>query len=157
MNNKAKIIIRQATPQDAEIIAHHRRAMFADMGRGTPAELDAMDATFIPYARRALSSGLYLGWLACIESGQVVAGGGLMVYEWPTRPGDPNTRHAYILNVYTEPDYRKQGLARRIMTSILEWCRAQSFMIVSLHASKYGRPLYEDMGFEPTNEMRLKL
>lgn len=28
---------------------------------------------------------------------------------------------------------------------------------VSLHASVEGRPLYEGLGFEPTNEMRLGL
>jgi GNAT superfamily N-acetyltransferase len=152
-----EITIRQATLQDAKVIAHHRRAMFADMGMGTPAQLDEMEATFTRYVRRALSSGLYLGWLACLEDGQVVAGGGLIAHEWPTRPGDPNMRRAYILNVYTEPAFRQRGLARRIMTDILDWCRAQGFKTVSLHASKFGRSLYEDMGFEPTNEMRLKL
>lgn len=157
MLGKTEISIRQATPQDAEIIAHHRRAMFAEMGWDDPAELDVMQATFIPYAQRALASGLYLGWLACLEDGQVVAGGGLIAHEWPTRPGDPNMRRAYILNVYTEPGYRQRGLARHIMDDILDWCRAQGFKTVSLHASKFGRPLYEAMGFEPTNEMRIKL
>jgi GNAT superfamily N-acetyltransferase len=131
--------------------------MFADMGKGTPAELDAMDATFLPYVRRALADGRYRGWLACASTGQVVAGGGLIVHEWPARAGDPNTQRAYILNVYTEPEYRQQGLARRIVTTIIEWCRAQGFQTVALHASDAGRPLYEALGFVPTNEMRLRL
>lgn len=131
--------------------------MFTDMGRGTPAELEAMEATFIPYVQRALTTGMYRGWLACAGDGRVVAGGGLIVHEWPARPGDPNTRRAYVLNIYTEPGYRRQGLARRIMTTILDWCRAEGFQTVSLHASQDGRPLYEALGFVPTNEMRLKL
>jgi len=153
--------IRQATVTDAPIIVHHRRAMFTDMGLADPndpAGLDAMEATFAPYVTRALGVGLYRGWLAETDGGCVVAGGGLIVHEWPARPGNPSDPHrAYILNVYTEPDHRKRGLARRIVMTILAWCRAEGFWAVSLHASTYGRPLYESLGFEPTNEMRLKL
>jgi len=153
--------IRQATVTDAPIIVHHRRAMFTDMGLADPndpAGLDAMEATFAPYVTRALGDGSYRGWLAETDGGCVVAGGGLIVHEWPARPGNPSDPHrAYILNVYTEPDHRKRGLARRIVMTILAWCRAEGFWAVSLHASTYGRPLYESLGFEPTNDLRLKL
>ena len=122
-----------------------------------PPDLAAMDATFAPYVRRGLADGSYRGWLACTGDRHVVAGGGLIVHEWPARPGDPNAHRAYILNVYTEPAYRRQGIAQWIMTTILEWCRAQGLRTVFLHASAYGRPLYESLGFESTNEMRLSL
>jgi GNAT superfamily N-acetyltransferase len=150
--------IRLATVMDAPIIVHHRRAMFTDIGLGDSKDLDAMEATFAPYVTRALGDGSYRGWLAETEDRRVVAGGGLIVHEWPARPGNPSDpRRAYILNVYTEPDHRKQGLARRIMTVILAWCRAEGLKAVSLHASTYGRSLYESLGFEKTNEMRLRL
>jgi GNAT superfamily N-acetyltransferase len=132
--------------------------MFAAMNEGLdPAELEAMDVTFVPYVQRSLAEGTYRGWLACTSDGQVVAGGGLIVHDWPARPRDYDPRRAYILNVYTEPAYRGHGLARRIMTDIVDWCREQGFARVMLHASRYGRPLYESMGFEPTTEMGLKL
>jgi GNAT superfamily N-acetyltransferase len=152
------ITLRLATVDDAPIIVHHRRAMFSDMGHTDPVALDAMDATFAPYVMRALGEGSYRGWLAQTSDGRVVAGGGLIVHEWPSRPVIPaEPRRAYILNMYTEREYRQHGIARRIMTAIVEWCRAQGFRSVSLHASEFGRLLYESMGFQPTNEMRLKL
>jgi hypothetical protein len=40
---------------------------------------------------------------------------------------------------------------------MIEWCRAEGFAAVYLHASKDGRRLYESLGFEPTTEMQLKL
>jgi hypothetical protein len=43
------------------------------------------------------------------------------------------------------------------MDALIKWCRAEGFGSVSLHASPFGRPLYEQMGFLPTNEMRLFL
>ena len=152
------ITIRMATAEDAPVIAHHRHAMFFDMGHTDPAALEAMDASFLPYVSRWVADETYRGWLAQTSEGRIVAGGGLIVHEWPSRPISPaQPRRAYVLNVYAEPDYRGQGLARRIMTEIVEWCRAQGFHAVSLHASALGRGLYESMGFEPTNEMRLVL
>jgi hypothetical protein len=38
---------------------------------------------------------------------------------------------------------------------MIDWCRANDFANVSLHASTAARPLYESLGFLPTNEMRL--
>ena len=34
--------------------------------------------------------------------------------------------------------------------------RRRGIKVVSLHASKFGRPLYERNGFDPTNEMILR-
>ena len=43
------------------------------------------------------------------------------------------------------------------MEAIIDWSREQRVARVVLHASKDGRPLYESLGFEPSNEMRIKL
>jgi ribosomal protein S18 acetylase RimI-like enzyme len=61
-----------------------------------------------------------------------------------------------ILNVYTEPEFRHRGIARQIMLVILDAIKARGLRGVNLHASAEGRPLYEKLGFEATNEMRLK-
>jgi len=56
-----------------------------------------------------------------------------------------------------EREYRRQGIARKLMQSMIDWCRQQDFISVGLHASDEGRALYEQLGFEPTNEMQLEL
>jgi GNAT superfamily N-acetyltransferase len=86
-----------------------------------------------------------------------VAGAGLLVVPWVASPRNPVPRIAYVLNVYTDPAYRRRGLSRRLMETIIAWCREQGFGVVHLHASEVGRPLYESLGFEPSNEMRLSL
>jgi GNAT superfamily N-acetyltransferase len=149
--------IRAATATDLEVILHHRRAMFEDMGYRDPAALEATRASSEPFIRQGLAEGFYRGWLAEEGAGRVVAGGGLIVHPWLGHPASPQTRRAYILNVYTEPEYRRHGLARRIMEAILDWCRAEGFAGVALHASDQGRVLYEALGFKATNEMRLDL
>jgi GNAT superfamily N-acetyltransferase len=153
---QAEIKIREAAPDELAIILHHRRSMFRDMGEGTVDELDRMVEVARPWLTRALADGSYRHWLALDGSGRVAGGGGVLLGPWLANPKDPCTERAVILNVYTEPEFRKRGIARQVMVTILEWLKQRGFRAVNLHASAEGRPLYEKLGFEATNEMRLK-
>lgn len=148
--------LRIATVDDLPAIMRHRRQMFIDMGFRDEASLDAMAETSGPYIGAGLESGSYRGWLVETVVG-VVAGGGVVLLDYPSSPRDPSVRRAYILNMYTEPAFRKHGLAKLILEAMISWCREQGFIWVSLHASDDGRHLYETLGFKPTNEMRLGL
>jgi GNAT superfamily N-acetyltransferase len=59
--------------------------------------------------------------------------------------------------MYSEPEARRLGIAKQLLQTMLDWCRHEGFRSVALHASPAGRPLYESLGFQPTNEMRLPL
>src|ERR1019366_3866862 len=154
---QGEITIREAAPGESAIILHHRRSMFRDMGEGTVEELDRMVEVARLWLARALADGSYRHWLALDGSGRVAGGGGGVLCPWRANPKDSCTQRAVILNVYTEPEFRKRGIARQIMLTILAWIKQQGLRAVNLHASKEGRPLYEKLGFEATNEMRLKL
>jgi GNAT superfamily N-acetyltransferase len=153
---KDNIKLRPAGVADLPAIMRHRRCMFREMGFQNEADLDAMEATSAPFIKSGLIDGTYRGWLAEGSAG-VVAGGGMVIAGFPSTPFDPQPRRVWILNMYTEPEHRGQGLARRIMEAMIAWCREEGLAVVALHASEAGRPLYEHLGFIPTNEMRLKL
>lgn len=150
------VTIREAGSGDLETILHHRRSMFRDMGEGTVAELDRMVEVARPWLARALEDGSYRHWLAVEGSGRVAGGGGVLLSPWPANPHDPCTERAVILNVYTEIEFRRRGVARLVMGAILGWIKDYGLRAVNLHASEEGRALYEELGFEATNEMRLK-
>jgi GNAT superfamily N-acetyltransferase len=149
--------IRRATIDDAAIISHHRRAMFEDMGARDIVKLDAMCDAFNHWVRARLINGEYLGWLVENEQGTVIAGAGMWLLAWAPTPSDQSAYRGYVFNVYTQTDYRRRGLARRLMETILDYCRENKIKVVALHASDDGRALYESLGFKPTNEMRLTL
>jgi ribosomal protein S18 acetylase RimI-like enzyme len=131
--------------------------MFEDMKYDTLADLDAMDARFEPWVADKLAREEYLGWFVTNTQDAVVAGAGLWIVEWPATPLDQSKKRAYVMDVYTHPAYRRKGLARRLMMTILDYCREHWFRVIDLHASNEGRLLYESLGFRQTNEMRLKL
>jgi GNAT superfamily N-acetyltransferase len=145
---------RMATVEDAEIITGHRRAMFEDMRMNVP---DLAMKVFNEWVKEKLIRGDYLGWFITREDGKVVAGAGLWLIEWPPTPIDADTVRGYVLNVFVEPDYRHQGLARRLMDVVLAYSTERKLRVVTLHASSKGRPLYEALGFRGTNEMRIVL
>jgi GNAT superfamily N-acetyltransferase len=149
--------IRRATREEAGVVCVHRRAMFADMGHRDGTALDAMTAHFLPWVESRLASGEYLGWFAVAADGTVVAGLGIWLMDWPPHMAGPGKPRANILNVYTQPEFRRRGLARSLMQTALDWCREQGIRTVILHASQEGRELYESFGFGATNEMRLML
>jgi GNAT superfamily N-acetyltransferase len=152
-----QVTIREGTFEDLETILHQRRMMFYDMGNRDEAALSAMLATSRPFFASRLRDGMYHAWLAEDASKHVVAGGGLMIFDYHSSPRDPFPRRAMVVNMYTEPAYRRQGIARKLVEIMIDWCRKEGFGSVWLHASDDGRPLYEKLGFRQTNEMRLML
>ena len=149
--------IRPATIADIPHIVSHREQMFRDMG--IPAEFDDMAPATESWLRHAIPAKTYRGWIAVSESGEVAAGGGLLVIPWPPGPMTMDPRCGFVFNVYTQPAHRQQGLGRRLMDAMHEWCRAEGIERVVLNASTFGRPLYESMGYVVADEpmMRLKL
>ena len=152
--------VRRAVREDAPTMARQRVSMFRDMGETTkPREGPLADAS-LAFFRGALESGEYVAWLIVTADAKedVVAGAGVLLGPMlprPTQAGVVQGREALIVNVYTEPAWRRRGLAALLMRHILEFTRANGIHRVLLHASDDGRPLYESLGFVPTTEMRL--
>ncbi len=150
------VTIREAGTGDAAAIAAQRAAMFVDMGSKDPDAVERMRVAAEREIARGLEDGSYRAWLA-EAGGSVVAGGGVITAPFQPTPSDPAPRRAWIVNVYVVPAWRGRGLAHALMSVMVSWCRERGFGAVSLHASDAGRPIYEELGFARTNEMRLAL
>ena len=148
--------MREARPEELAIVIRHRRRMYEDMGHTDPVQLEELERASTQFFGHHFAAGTYRGWFVEIE-GLVVAGGGILIL--PFQPQMYNTRpeRPWIVNMFTEPEHRRQGLARRLLEEMVAWCRRESYSLVSLHASDEGRFVYTTMGFRPSNEMRLAL
>jgi GNAT superfamily N-acetyltransferase len=157
--------IRLAKLGDVEMISWHRARMFQDMGELPPELFETFRVQSRDKLQRMLERGEYIGWLASPEDepDHIVAGAGVHLREVPPYPlMKPNGeitvavgRQAIIVNVFTEPEWRRRGLAALLVKKIIDWSRQTDLDSLVLHASDEGRPLYERLGFVVTNEMRL--
>jgi GNAT superfamily N-acetyltransferase len=148
---------RPARLSDIATLVRHRRMMWFELGRRDETALDLMEAAAREYFPAAVADGSYRGFLAEDSSGAVVGGGGIVVSPWPGVFGQRQPQRAMILNMYVEREHRRKGVARALMETMIAWCRQNEFAYVGLHASEPGRGLYEKLGFQPTDEMRLEL
>ena len=148
--------IRRVTLDDLEEILLHRRQMFEDMGHRESAVLDEIVRSSRPVLREFLAAGSYVGWFAMTTENRVAGGGGILISPSLSGPLAPDkAERVYMWNVFTYPEFRKRGLARLVTQTAIDYCRRHGHKILWLHASQYGRPLYESMGFNQTNEMKL--
>jgi len=147
------LIRRAATAADAPLIAAHREAMFAAMGSAGDAVLATMRRACEPWLERMIAAGRYAGWIVN-DQDRPIASAGLLILDWPPHPLDPECeQRGYLLNVYVDPHYRRRGLAHDLVEMCLAEARRRRIRVVSLHSSDAGRPIYESLGFESTNEM----
>lgn len=148
--------IRRATEADIPEIASFRRLMFEELDDFEPARLSSMSDAFVTYAQAAIPAEEYLGWIA-EDDADAVATAGLVFQNRPPHPRNLGGRSGYILNVFVEPTHRRQGVATALISTAVAYCRDFGLLSVVLHASEAGAPVYERLGFESSDEMRLWL
>jgi ribosomal protein S18 acetylase RimI-like enzyme len=64
----------------------------------------------------------------------------------------PTGKRAHLMNVYTRNEYRRQGIARRMVELLIEETCKKGVTEISLDATESGRPLYVSMGFTDSTE-----
>ena len=82
--------------------------------------------------------------------------GGVSFFQVMPTYHNPSGRKAYIMNMYTKPEYRRRGIAFITLDLLVHDAREKGITAISLEATAMGRPLYEKYGFvEMWNEMEL--
>jgi GNAT superfamily N-acetyltransferase len=148
MSEVPRYTIRPAMVSDAAVIAGHRVAMFRDMGQVPTDELGSqlLNASTSALAD-LLRDGAYVGFLAVGNDQDVVGGAGVHVRAQLPRISCDATYVAtrpvpLLVNVYTEPPWRRRGIARELVVALMRWAAAEGVDQMVLHASDAGRALY---------------
>jgi GNAT superfamily N-acetyltransferase len=100
------------------------------------------------YFAQELPAGRFHAWVGVAE-GRSVACSGLVPFSRPPMPDTLASLEAYILNMYTEPQWRGRGIARALFLELVRFSRELGVGRLLLHATPDGRPLYESVGFAP--------
>ena len=64
----------------------------------------------------------------------------------------PSGKRAHLMNVYTDPALRRQGIAFRMVSMLIENAWKRGATEISLDATEAGRPLYRKLGFRDSGE-----
>ena len=88
----------------------------------------------------------HAAWLV-FDGEEVVGTGAVSFYQVMPTYHNPSGKKAYIMNMYTRPDYRRRGIAHRVLELLTAEAEMRQIDVVTLEATAAGRPLYEAFGF----------
>src|ERR1700731_2764612 len=139
--------IRRAELRDVESLVNMRfELLHVAAALGVPTNLsdeewEAVREATRDYFKKALTSGEHCGVVAEAE-GIVVGCGGIVFMERPPYQGNLQGREAYLMNMYTEPEWRGKGIGSAIVAELLRCARDAGAKRVSLDAEQNARGVY---------------
>lgn len=131
------------------------KVLRAANGLADDADMSEVERQTRAYFKTALADGSHAEYIAC-DGDKIVGIGGVSYFCVAPTYHNPTGMKAYIMNVYTEPEYRRRGIAARVVRLLIADAHSRGVAAVSLEATAAGRPLYEKLGFVPMpDEMEL--
>lgn len=138
---------RPVRADDAAIISRHRY-----FNASTKEDVVAYER----WVATRIERGIYTGILAELD-GSVIAGAGAVILDWGPTRGEPTGLRARIVNAFTEPDWRRRGIARSLVQDVMRRCQKRDVQTFSLAATDDSAGLYRTLGFQPyAQEMILR-
>jgi GNAT superfamily N-acetyltransferase len=138
---------RKADASDAAELAKIRGIFLAEANDvASESARIAMEDANRRYFEAALADGGFAAWLA-LDGGEIVATSGLSFSVVPPSFKWPDGKVAYIMNMYTIPEYRRRGVGTELLRRIVGEAKAMGYKKITLTATQAGRPLYEKFGF----------
>lgn len=135
----------KATINDIDALVQMRLDYLTeDYGSLTNEQITKMKASLPDYYRNHLNEDL-LVYVA--REHNIIACCFLLISEKPANPSFINGRTGNVLNVYTKPEYRKQGIAGKLMEQLITEAGALGLDYVELKSTEDGYRLYKSLGF----------
>ncbi len=137
------VAYRRLTEDDLETFIRLRIAQLRE--EGAAEDLDLVPA-LRDYYRRHLSDGTFVSWLA-VDHDRIVGTSGMSFVEKPPYFSCPSGRIGLLSSMYTDPAYRRRGIAKTLLKLVTDEARAYGCGAVQITASEMGVLLYTDFGF----------
>ena len=109
------------------------------------------------YYHRHLADGTFVSWLA-LDGEKIIGTSGMSFVEKPPYFGCPSGKIGLLSSMFTNPNYRRKGIAKELLHRVVEEARAYGCGAVQITASDMGVKLYTAYGFvHNENFMQYKL
>ena len=137
----------KATLEDLDLLVRTRiQVLLAANQLPEDTDMTAVETASRDYYRAALADGSHAAWLV-FDGDTWIGAGGVSFYRVMPTYHNPSGWKAYLMNIYTHPDYRRRGVARHMVDLLVGEVRERGVTAISLEATAMGMPLYESYGF----------
>lgn len=140
-------IFKEAGKEDIKELIELRIAyMEADFGQVSGQQRACMEKQLPDYFSRKLGEELIA--FVAMDGEKIASAAYLHKIEMPASPLVLSGFYGEVLNVYTRPEYRGNGLCTKLIQKILEYAREKGLARVDLSATREGYPIYKKIGFK---------
>lgn len=140
------MIVEKAEIEDINLLTELRLAYLQeDHGKLSEDEIGIIRRDLPDYFKRNLNQTLFCYLIR--DKQEIAACAFLLVIEKPISPAFITGKTGMVLNVYTDPRYRRRGYARKIMDTLLLEAAEKNLSVVELKSTEDGYQLYKSIGF----------
>lgn len=138
---------KKATLNDIEILTETRIEVLRAANRlSDDVDMTEVKKQSFMYYKEALTNGTHTAYLV-FDDDHFAGAGGISYFQVMPTYHNPKGQKAYIMNMYTKPEYRRKGIALKTLDLLVMDARTRGILSISLEATEMGRPLYEKYGF----------
>ena len=146
------LIYKRATPEDIDLLTKTRiEVLRAANQLSDDTDMSEVERTSYNYYQKALRDGSHIAYLV-FDGNLFVGSGGVSFFQVMPTYHNPSGNKAYIMNMYTNPAYRRKGIAAKTLDMLVHDSKDRGITAISLEATDMGRPLYEKYGFVKMND-----
>ncbi|MCM1181435.1 MAG: GNAT family N-acetyltransferase [Clostridium sp.] len=146
------LIYKKATIEDINVLTKSRIEVLKSANQlADDVNMSEVETQSYDYYKQALSDGTHTAYLV-FDGDWFIGAGGISYFRVMPTYHNPSGNKAYIMNMYTNPDYRRLGIAYKTLELLVADAREKGVKAISLEATDMGRPLYEKFGFVKMND-----
>lgn len=148
------ITYKRLTENELDVFIHMRIDQLRE--EGATEDIDLIPCLKDYYGRH-MADGTFVSWLA-VDGEKIIGTSGMSFVEKPPYFGCPSGKIGLLSSMYTDPDYRRKGIAKELLSRVVKEAKDYGCGTVQITASDMGVKLYTDFGFEHNgNFMHYKL
>ncbi|MDC7290795.1 GNAT family N-acetyltransferase [Blautia schinkii] len=145
-------LFKKATLEDLDLLTATRiQVLRAANKLADDVDMSEVKSQSYKYYEKALSEDSHIAYLI-FDGEQFIGAGGVSFFQVMPTYHNPSGKKAYIMNMYTAPQYRRKGIAYKTLDLLVQAAKERGITAISLEATEMGRPLYEKYGFVKMND-----
>lgn len=141
--NNMPIEYKRLTEKELNIFINMRINQLRE--EGAKEEIDLFPA-LKEYYTHHMKDGTFVSWLA-FDGENIVGTSGMSFVEKPPYFGCPTGKIGLLSSMFTNPDYRRKGIAKELLSRVVNDAREYGCGTVQITASDMGVKLYTNFGF----------
>ena len=128
------ITYKKLTVNDLDVFIKMRINQLRE--EGAKEDID-LEPALKDYYLRHLSDGTFVSWLA-LDNDRIIGTSGMSIVEKPPYFGCPSGKIGLLSNMFTDPSYRRKGIAKTLLSKVIDEAKTQGCGTVQITASNMG-------------------